>query len=284
MWGLMFWSFAIYRKRKNSPLYPKQTKENLPLELIYTAVPLVMVAVLFYFTVTTENYVLDKDAKADVTIDVTAFKWNWDFGYRAPRSPRRRARCTPSASSEEIPMLVLPTRQGRSSTTSQSKDVIHSFWVPDFLFKRDVFPDPGRQQLGERLPEHDRADRVVRRPLRGAVRHVPLGDELRGARRTAGGLRRLHRPPSDRSNPATGEPYTAAEALTALQKQFPDQCGGDLCSPIANTTYPFDTNREAKSAIATRGRQLMAADDTGRVRRTSRPRAGWPSSPGCSSA
>ena len=55
----MFWAFFVYRKRKNGPLYPKQTKENLPLELIYTAVPFLMVGVLFYFTVTTEDFVLE---------------------------------------------------------------------------------------------------------------------------------------------------------------------------------------------------------------------------------
>ena len=31
VWGLMFWAFIVYRKRKNGPMYPKQTKENLPL-------------------------------------------------------------------------------------------------------------------------------------------------------------------------------------------------------------------------------------------------------------
>ena len=81
MWGLMFWAFIVYHKRKSSPLYPKQTKENLPLELVYTAVPFVMVSILFYFTVTTENYVLDTLPNPDVTVDVTAFKWAWDFGY-----------------------------------------------------------------------------------------------------------------------------------------------------------------------------------------------------------
>ncbi len=33
-----------------------------------------------------------------------------------------------------------------------------------------------------------------------------------------------------------------------MQKQFPDLCGADLCAPTANTTYPFTTDREAKSA------------------------------------
>lgn len=72
VWGLMFWTFAFHRKKKNSPLYPKQTKENLPLELVYTAVPFLMVAVLFYFNVTTENFVLKTVANPDVKVNVTA--------------------------------------------------------------------------------------------------------------------------------------------------------------------------------------------------------------------
>ena len=75
------------RKKKNSPLYPKQTKENLPLELVYTAVPFLMVAVLFYFNVTTENFVLKTVANPDVKVNVTAFKWGWDFSYDGTKSP-----------------------------------------------------------------------------------------------------------------------------------------------------------------------------------------------------
>ena len=44
-------------------------------------------------------------------------------------------------------------------------------------------------------------------------------------------------------NPATGAPMTAAEALTQMN------CG-ELCSPTATTTRPFDTGRTATSAVA----------------------------------
>ena len=43
------------------------------------------------------------------------------------------------------------------------------------------------------------------------------------------------------NNPATGGLYTAGEALSALN------CG-ELCTPTAITTYPFKTNRTARSA------------------------------------
>jgi cytochrome c oxidase subunit II len=43
--------------------------------------------------------------------------------------------------SNEIPVLVLPAHK-RIEFQLASADVVHSFWVIDFLFKRDVFPDP----------------------------------------------------------------------------------------------------------------------------------------------
>ena len=245
MWGLMFWSFAAYHKRKNSPLYPKQTKENLPLELIYTAVPLAMIGVLFYFTVTTENYVLAKDAKADVVVDVTAFKWNWDFGYQGTQAPDGGEVHT-IGSSEEIPILVLP--QGKVIEYHlEAKDVIHSFWVPDYLFKRDVFPDP----------DANNSVNVFQTTIERTGSFVGRCAELCGTYHSAMNFEVRALPPAlydayialrQQVDPASGEPVTAATALAALQQQFPAECGADLCNPVANTTYPFDTNREAKSA------------------------------------
>ena len=106
----MFWAFIVYRKRKNGPLYPKQTKENLPLELVYTAVPFLMVGVLFYFTVTTEDFALEKQPDPDVHVSVTAFKWNWDFGYPGTAVPGGGEVHT-IGNSEEVPILVLPANQ-----------------------------------------------------------------------------------------------------------------------------------------------------------------------------
>jgi cytochrome c oxidase subunit 2 len=244
VWGLMFWAFIRYRKRKNSPLYPKQTKENLPLELIYTAVPFVMVAVLFFFTVTTENFVLKKNATADVTVDVTAFKWNWDFGYQGTQSADGSGEVHTVGTSAEIPLLVLPTNRVIQYELS-SKDVIHSFWVIDFLFKRDVFPDP----------EANNSENIIQNTIEREGAFVGRCAELCGTYH-ANMMFELRAVPGDiydayiglrqQLNPATGYSYTAAEAFLALQQQFPN-CG-ELCSPTATSTYPFNTNRDAKVA------------------------------------
>jgi cytochrome c oxidase subunit 2 len=243
VWGLMFWAFIVYHKRKNGPQYPKQTKENLPLELVYTAVPFLMVFVLFYFTVTTENVALEKQPDPDVTVDVVAFKWNWDFSYPGTQVPGGGEVHT-VGTSEEIPILVLPVNQVIQYDL-RSKDVIHSFWTIDFLFKRDVFPDPERNQTDNKFQNTiTQTGAFVGRcaelcgtyhgSMNFEVRAVPqdVYDAYLDFRQTL--------------NPATGAPFSAAEALTATGKLI-SSCG-DLCAPLATTTAPMNTDRTAKGA------------------------------------
>ena len=59
-----------------------QTKYHLPIEIAYTIAPFVIIAGLFYFTAVTENYVDKLSANPDTTIQVDAFKWNWQFEYQ----------------------------------------------------------------------------------------------------------------------------------------------------------------------------------------------------------
>src|SRR5699024_4747477 len=82
VWGLVFWTLMFHRKKKNSPEFPRQTQYNVPLELAYTAFPFLAIAVLFFFTVQTQNFVNENPPNPDVTVDVTALQWNWQFGYR----------------------------------------------------------------------------------------------------------------------------------------------------------------------------------------------------------
>jgi cytochrome c oxidase subunit II len=137
VWGLTFWVIIFHRKKGDQ--LPKQTKYNLPIELVYTAVPFVAVAVLFYFTAITENYV-DKESKnPDVSVTVVAFKWNWQFRYDQERDVATGQPADTIGTSNQIPILVLPV--DRSVLIKEhSDDVIHSFWVPELLFKRDVIP------------------------------------------------------------------------------------------------------------------------------------------------
>src|SRR4051795_47678 len=136
VWGLILYS--VVRHRKRSDELPKQTAYNLPLEIAYTIVPFIIIAVLFFFTVQTQDKVQARSDHPDVTIDVNAFKWNWQFVYPDAKGQDGKPVNT-VGTSEEIPILVIPVdRTVRFQVASA--DVIHSFWVPEFLFKLDVIP------------------------------------------------------------------------------------------------------------------------------------------------
>ncbi|HEV2088505.1 MAG TPA: cytochrome c oxidase subunit II [Cryptosporangiaceae bacterium] len=141
VWGLMFWVMVAYRKRGEA--LPAQTRFNLPIEIVYTVVPFLIIAVLFYYTVVTQNYVGRETERPDVVVSVTAFKWNWKFGYSdvtgKPLQTTDGKAIETIGSTEVLPVLVVPTGK-RIRFTEISNDVIHSFWVPATLFKRDVNP------------------------------------------------------------------------------------------------------------------------------------------------
>ncbi len=247
-WGLMFWSFAFHRKKKGSPLYPKQTKENLPLELVYTAVPFVLVVALFGFVVYTDNKVLTLDPDPAVTVDVTAFKWNWDFGYEGTKTPDVGVSTQDSlvhtiGTTSEVPILVLPTNR-KIQYNLRSKDVIHSFWVPDFLFKRDVFPYPEGNQVDQGNKFQNTITQegamVGRCAELCGQYHSMMNFEVRGV---PGDVYDAYLALRQQINPATNRGYTTAEALTKLN------CG-ELCSPTSTTTHPFDTRRDADNILA----------------------------------
>lgn len=136
VWGLIFWCVIRYRKRGEE--LPPQTRYNMPIEVLYTVVPFLIVAVLFYYTAIIQTYVDKRTTNPDVTVEVVAFKWNWQFRYVGAEDPGG-ATVTETGNSSYIPVLVLPTDK-RVRFVETSQDVVHSFWVPDLLFKRDVMP------------------------------------------------------------------------------------------------------------------------------------------------
>jgi cytochrome c oxidase subunit 2 len=133
VWGLILW--ASFRYRKKSDELPQQVRYNLPVEVMYTMIPFVIVAGLFYFTAKDETNIDKTTAHPDVTISVVGFRWQWQFGYVENNQVIGQVTGRPG----QTPVLVLPTDRSIRFIES-SPDVIHSFWVPEFLFKRDVIP------------------------------------------------------------------------------------------------------------------------------------------------
>jgi cytochrome c oxidase subunit 2 len=136
VWGLIFW--CIIRYRKTSDELPAQTRYNLPMEVLYTVLPFLVIAVLFFYTAVAQTDVDKLSKNPDVRVEVVASKWNWQFVYTDTKGPDGQP-ITTVGSSDYIPELVLPTNK-TIQFTETSKDVIHSFWVPSMLFKRDVIP------------------------------------------------------------------------------------------------------------------------------------------------
>lgn len=133
VWGLIVWSVIFHRRRKGETGLPPQTRYNLPIEVLYTVVPFIMIAVFFYFTARDEDRILEVSANPDHTITVTGIQWSWQFSYDSDGGGMTTG--TPG----KPPTLVLP--EGESVRFRLvSDDVIHSFWVPAFLFKMDVIP------------------------------------------------------------------------------------------------------------------------------------------------
>ncbi len=128
--GLVIWSVIRYRRRDDE--LPKQTHGNNRLELAWTLIPTVIVLVLFVFTLQAQDKVLDQSGEADVNLTVTAFQWSWRFTYEGTGA---EVVGTPDA----IPEMVVPVGQ-TIRVKLLSADVVHSFYVPQTLFKRQAIP------------------------------------------------------------------------------------------------------------------------------------------------
>jgi cytochrome c oxidase subunit II len=130
VWGLLI--FVIVRYRRRNDEIPDQTGYHIPLEIFYTAAPVVVVAVLFGVSVATERNVNELDPEPATRIDVIGFQWSWQFHYRDEE-------ITITGEPGVPPELVIPVGQP-TALRLISADVAHSFWVPDFLSKRDLIP------------------------------------------------------------------------------------------------------------------------------------------------
>jgi len=147
-WGLMIWAAIAYRRRHANEV-PEQTKYNVPIEALYTIVPLIMILGLFWFTAKDQSEILTLDNDEQQTVNVVGFRWSWAFNYMdedvydvgVPYG---------EGSVGEPPTLYLPVDE-KVRFELNSPDVIHSFWVPAFLFKMDVIP--GKTNVFELTPD-----------------------------------------------------------------------------------------------------------------------------------
>lgn len=138
VWGLMGWVIFRYRRKSDSET-PRQNRYNLPLEIMYTIVPLLIISVLFFFTVQTQDAVAKKAEGPVHEINVIGQKWSWTFNYMEAANPKVGSVVNDSGTVEKIADLYLPVGEPVRFNL-YSADVDHSFWIPEFYYKLDVIP------------------------------------------------------------------------------------------------------------------------------------------------
>jgi cytochrome c oxidase subunit 2 len=133
VYGLILWSVFRYRRRaRDDGSLPKQTRYAVGLEITYTLIPVVLVAALFGFTYHAEQKVDRIDPHPAVVVNVDAFQWQWRFTYPD-------AGVTIVGTPGRPPTLVLPAGE-TTRIVLKSEDVVHAFYVSDFLFQRQAIP------------------------------------------------------------------------------------------------------------------------------------------------
>ena len=149
--GLILWTVLRYRRKPDDYELPPQTHGNAVAEVVWTVVPTLIVAFLFVISWQTLNTVEVVSANPDQKIEATAGQFQWTFSYLpADYDPNAKPRKEPLFT-QLVPVgddggLVIPA--GRTvKLYLESKDVIHAYYVPQFLFKRDVVP--GRTNVFE---------------------------------------------------------------------------------------------------------------------------------------
>jgi cytochrome c oxidase subunit 2 len=147
-WGLMAWAAIAYRRRKGQTGLPVQMRYNMPIEIFYTVVPLFLVLGMFFFTARDQTAIETQWEEPDVEITAIGKQWAWDFMYAGEDEDLSDAVWTMgiqaqpdedgNVDQEQLPTLVLPVDQD-VTIHLQSRDVIHSFWIIDFLYKKDMY-------------------------------------------------------------------------------------------------------------------------------------------------
>ncbi|GAA2992985.1 cytochrome c oxidase subunit 2 [Microbacterium terrae] len=147
-WGLMGWAAIAYRRRKGQVGLPVQLRYNMPIEIFYTVVPLILVVGFFAFTARDQTILETQYEEPDVSITAIGKQWSWDFQYDGEEEDNSDAVWTMGVQAQtdeqgnvisELPTLVLPVDK-TVKIHLQSRDVIHSFWIIDFLYKKDMVP------------------------------------------------------------------------------------------------------------------------------------------------
>ncbi|CAN2203594.1 CyoA Heme/copper-type cytochrome/quinol oxidases, subunit 2 [Candidatus Nanopelagicaceae bacterium] len=131
---LILWPAVFHRAKVSKGEFPKQTQYNIPVEIAYTIIPFVIVAVLFYFTAVKETKITEKTTSYAHEIQVNGFQWSWQFSY-----PEAGTKAVVTGTPAQPPTLYVPLGE-KVRYTINSNDVVHGFWIPAFMIQMQNLP------------------------------------------------------------------------------------------------------------------------------------------------
>lgn len=142
-WGLILWAAIAYRRRKGQTGLPVQMRYNMPIETFFTAVPVILILGFFAFTAVEQSSVEKPIENPDNRVEVIGKRWSWDFNYTNEdvhfAGKQTEIDANGDAVPSTMPVLYLPVDQ-TTEIKLEARDVIHTFWVVDFLYKKDMIP------------------------------------------------------------------------------------------------------------------------------------------------
>ena len=131
---LILWPAVFHRAKVGKGEFPKQTQYNVPVEIAYTLIPFIIVAVLFYFTAVKQTEIVEKTTNYKHEIVVDGFQWSWQFAY-----PEAGPKAVVTGTPANPPTLYVPLGE-KVRYTIVSNDVVHGFWVPAFMIQMQNLP------------------------------------------------------------------------------------------------------------------------------------------------
>lgn len=171
VWTLLIWALIAYRRRKNEQGLPNQLRYHMPIEILFSVTPIILVGVFFAFTARSEAAIEENWTKeqTEVHIEVYGKQWSWDFNYlEVPNSKyegdawfsgvqaielrNSDGKTTGEIDENKLPMLYLPVG-AHVKIDLKSRDVAHSFWIPEFVYKEDNIP--GQTNHFSFIPERE---------------------------------------------------------------------------------------------------------------------------------
>ncbi len=142
-WALIIWATIAYRRRKGQTGLPVQLRYNMPIETFFTVVPVLLVLGFFAFTAQEMAKIEARYDNPENVVEVIGKRWAWDFNYVNEdvhfQGVQVQTDETGEATEETMPVLYLPV-DTKTEIRLETRDVIHSFWIVEFLYKKDMIP------------------------------------------------------------------------------------------------------------------------------------------------